>query len=736
MLTVLQAAGCNYTVIEGDQLARLSGLRALHMQGFADHWQRHLSGQKSKERKSYTSLKEESLYEEETVEDESRHRYLQSLSMVLADDALKSLVNLELLDLQYVRLAAKEDAQRPRRHTWGPISTTTMVDMPLNKFFLYTDKLKSVELPLDLKILDTRPLHERRIMMQDNVSEENDQSTDEYYEELESNINELKQEMDEKLSVILLNSTGIEEQVRYKIHSDETQIFFAPFTSQKSLKYLRIANAHLESLGPELLGGLINLHTFTLEFNHIQVLPENVFAPTQNIRHLSIAHNSLLTLESSSLQGLTNLLTLDLSHNKLTIIGSGSLPNLPKLKSLMLEGNPIIHVLPDSFIGVNSTDTLTVGSRGVVTKIHDDAFRQINSVKTMKIMNISYDSFSENLLTNLPNLQDLTIHGNLSAIDYDAFTSAPELKNLDISNCNLTRLSVDAFFGLSKLIRLDMSHNLISELNPGLFDHLTSLTELFLHHNKLTTLPVGLFSPLGVKVLRLNHNPWDCACNLLQLHPTQTNSVLYSGYNLCRLDDKLETYCSRIGERMVYDSRVAPKCASPSQFRNKDIHTVVNRYLKCSKYHWDPQLYTEETPQSDTSFQDKEKKAVKNVVLTPPDYEVQSDEMNGPEEEMNARPLTDYTPAPLKPLDLLNIAEHEMLEEVTDAIVQPVVTQAVTQDQRVPMSKEEHKRRLKESMTQYLENKNKIKQQMRLERAKEVQRIMKATVWKQNESQS
>lgn len=484
MLTILQAAGSELTVVEASHLKPLAELKALHLQGYARRQAVQVSGYFSNRVAEMVEHKELAKKEDDGEE--------QNLRLALAEDALTPLTKLQLLDLQYARLVGAVEGGRPRR-TAEPLSSSTVLDMPLTYFLSLTQHLKGIDLPPE--VLSKLP---------SSASAAEEQS---------------------EVDVVLLDEDE-DEVVPYDVFKLENEVVLAPFMAQTELKYLRLAHAKLDRVGPELLTGLSGLHTLTLEYNHIKVLPAAMFAPTPHLHHLSLAHNNILTLEAGSLAGLDELLTLDLDSNKLDRIGPGSFPNLPKMATLRLLGNPLEHVFPFTFANVNSTETLLLGSRDVAAEIHVDTFRHLLSLKVLQIENTTLPSLSRSLLEGMPNLKELTIHGHVPSIDFDAFTATSDLDSLSLDHTHLSRLSLDAFFGLRKLRFLDLSHNDLGELSPGTFDHLASLRELYLHHNNLTTLPPAIFLPLPAKLIQVHENPWHCSCDLLQLRPALTNKVI------------------------------------------------------------------------------------------------------------------------------------------------------------------------------------------------------------------
>ncbi|KAG7160124.1 uncharacterized protein LOC121876595 [Homarus americanus] len=614
VLTVLQATGSDLVVVEAGQLTPLKELKALHLQGYARHHASQVSGYFSNRVRQMVQHKEEVKKMEE--EDD------QDLLLAISEDALMPLTNLQLLDLQYVRLVAAMEGGRLRRQT-DPLSTTTLLDMPLPYFLSLSDQIQDLDLPPELlsKLPPSPPAEQA-------------------YQEFE---------------FVMLDDDE-DNVVPYEVFKSETDIVLAPFMAQTQLRYLRVAHAKLDCVGPELLTGLSNLHTLTLEHNKIKILPPAMFTPSAHIRHLSLAHNNILALEGDSFTGLEKLLTLDLDYNKLDSLGPASFPRLPCLATLRLLGNPLTHIFPFTFANVNATENLLLGSSQVSAEIHIDTFKQLGSLTVLQLENTTLLSLSRALLEGMPDLKELTIHGHIPSIDFDAFTATPNLESLTLSNCHLARLSLDAFFGLKSLRFLDLSHNGLMELSPGTFDHLSSLRELYLHHNNLTTLPPGIFLPLPAKLVQLQENPWHCTCDLLQLRPAVTNKVRQTGYTTCRWEEKQGTVCTNNSPiRLRFDSRVAPLCATPLHHSRQDVHHVTSRRLKCPKHLWNPRP----APFRDT---------LRDTLRRLDDLNVNSlnerkAEVPLAEDEPTWLPLTAFSSPPHDMKDLLEIAESEMPEE-------------------------------------------------------------------------
>lgn len=685
VLSVLQAAGSKLVVLEAEHLSSLSNLRALHLQGYAVQRARQVSGYMSNRVLEMVDHKKKAAQIEEDQ---------QNLTLAISEDALMSLNQLQLLDLQFVRLVAAMEGGRPRRQT-RPLATSTLLDVPLSDFLSMTDQVPDLNLPPELKA--------------------------------SAPVSSSPPESSEEILFVPLDG-GEESVVPYEVFKAESETVLAPFAAQSELKYLRVAHAKLDRVGPELLTGLSNLHTLTLEHNHIKILPPAMFTPTPNLRHLSLAHNNILALEGESLAGLDNLLTLDLDSNKLDRLGPASFPGLPSIATIRMINNPLTHIFPFTFSNVNGTEQLFIGSRDVSAELHTDTFRELDSLTTLVIENTTLLSLSRAMLEGMPTLRDLTIHGHVTYIDFDAFTATPNLETLTLSHCHLKKLSLDAFFGLKNLQYLDLSHNGLDEISPGTFDHLSSLRELYLHHNNLTTLPLGIFVPTPVKLIQLHENPWHCTCDLMQLRPTLTNKVRRRHNMVCRWNEKLGTVCSNERPvRLRYDNRVAPLCNTPSQFQHNDIFQVTHKRLKCPKHLWDPRP--------------KHKKITTEIPDDDDDEEEENEEEIIEEEEPNWLPLTAFASAPREVKDLLEIAEAEMPEDTyaplstedesaeipqrdeaddTSEIIS-IVTVNNRQDYR--RQKEEMKRQMEEERRKAAEIKLMEKQQLKLQLSLEKQKM-------------
>jgi len=137
-------------------------------------------------------------------------------------------------------------------------------------------------------------------------------------------------------------------------------------------------------------------------------------------------------------------------------------------------------------------------------------------------------------MQGLPSLTHLKMRGNVSSIDFDAFIDLTNLLDLDLSHCHIQQISMDAFYGLEKVRRIDLSNNDLESIPPGLFtaQQQKELRDIILTKNKLTSLPLDFFRNLRlpnkqtrVQNIRLDDNPWDCACIMINWNP---NLVIYN----------------------------------------------------------------------------------------------------------------------------------------------------------------------------------------------------------------
>ncbi|XP_076043093.1 uncharacterized protein LOC143026494 [Oratosquilla oratoria] len=687
VLSVLQSPGCNLTVIGAEDLSNLVALKALHLQGYAHRDRRQVSGYRPNSVDGIVEHKE--LLDQEFAQDEGEET--KDLRLAITNDALLPLASLQLLDLQFVRLVASVDFARARRHT-EPTSSTTLLDLPLHTFLSLTNQLSDPNLPPDLLPPTMREQPQEDYDEEEEVEEltregeEEEYEVDEYSDE--SPFDTLRHISDRFSIVTIKDDQEDKSLVSYEVYKSETEPQLAPFTGMSQLKYLRVAHARLDRVGPELLSGLDHLHTLTLEYNRIKVVPPAMFTPTPALRHLSFAHNNLMALDGESLLGLEPLLTLDLDFNQLSVIGPTTFPELPQLGTVRMLGNPITHVLPDAFVNINATEQLLLGSRDVDIELHVDSFRQLGNLKILQLENVTLLTLSRLLLEGMPSLEQLTIHGDIHSIDYDAFTAAPALQELNLSNCRLARLSMDAFYSLTSLQLLDLSHNSLDEIVPGTFDDLVNLRELYLNNNNLSTLPLGIFRTLPAKLIQLQDNPWHCSCSLLQLRPTVTNKVRRTKYLTCRWDEKLGTTCKPdVKTQLIYDGRVTPLCHTPVEHRGHVAFHVARKNLKCPKKFWDPRSFKrmkwfkarhsqgeeeeeegrEEKENQNIQWDERKKELDKEEKEKEIEEEEEEEGEEGEEDEEsddpNWLPLTAHTAPPPEVKDLFLIAMSEMPED-------------------------------------------------------------------------
>lgn len=366
-------------------------------------------------------------------------------------------------------------------------------------------------------------------------------------------------------------------------HDNDTPLFLG----YNNLILLRISNCQLSNVNWEMFDGLHNLQYLILEKNNLKFIPDFAFYSTPNLKSLSLSWNKLLNIRITDLAGLLELEYLDLSHNNFSQLSELSFPPFPKLKLADFGSNPISVVFPSTFEVMNTTDSLILGGNDTPLTLMANSFIGLKMLKKLTLTNLVVTLLKRELLTGMPNLNELVMSGNITELEFDAFLEVFRLQKLIISQCSLQNISMDSFIGLERLKILDLSHNLLEYLNPGTFDPLKNLKELYLHNNKFSELPRDIFLQIHPKLIRLNQNQWHCSCKMSEWKPIIINKIKRKSFKGCSYIHDKHVNCNsenKFDIIYVFDSNVAPKCTTPRKFYNWNVFHVMRKQLKCAEY--------------------------------------------------------------------------------------------------------------------------------------------------------
>lgn len=440
--------------------------------------------------------------------------------------------------------------------------------------------ISEIDLPLpDLKYmnLENIQIKNSKIQIQNFVKEFSDEEqTFEYVQKIDGH------------PLTMVQQGTNEEILPYEKYKEQDNENKNPlFIGFKNLYLLRITHCELNNVHWAMFDGLNNLQYLILDKNNLRFIPPFAFYGTPNLKTLSLAHNNLLDIQITDLAGLLELEYLDLSYNNFSQLSELSLPPFPKLKLADFGNNPITVIFPNTFEVMNTTDSLIIGSDDVNLSLMTNSFLGLNLLKALTLNNLNIRRLKRDLFVGMPSLNELTLTGNITEIEFDTFLDVYKLKKLILSNCNIRNISMDAFIGLEHLEILDLSKNHLEYLPPALFDQLINIKEIYLNNNKLAKLPRDIFTKIHPKMIRLNENPWHCSCDMSEWKPMIINRIKQKIIKQCEFTHDKGVGCmqdNRFTFKYIYENKVTPKCVQPKQYVNWSVFHVMRRLLKCPEY--------------------------------------------------------------------------------------------------------------------------------------------------------
>lgn len=458
------------------------------------------------------------------------------------------LISLDVQGLDYSDPSMKESNNRTER---GGVILASDAMYPLGPTLLYLNlervKLSNLNLPNKGKAnLVIKPMNSQETKTID---------------ESQMSASNTSQHKGHRLIFLSQQNNEDKEILPYNLYKQELEGYrenVELFAALGALTHLRVYDCALKDISWHMFDGLNSLLYLSLEKNSLKFIPEFCFYGTPNLRSLSLAGNELLTLKCVDLAGLLLLEHLDLRQNNLTFLSELSFPPFPALVSADFTDNPLDSIFPSTFEIMNTTIKLYVGGAAAKLKLQKNSLLGLRRAEILHMYNLEIPVLERFILQGVPSLTHLKMRGIVSSIDFDAFVDLANLLDLDLSNCHIQRISMDAFYGLEKVGRIDLSNNDLEAIPPGLFtaQQQKELREIILTGNKLTSLPLDFFRNLRlpnkqtrVQNIRLDDNPWDCACTMVTWNPNLVNR----------------------------NKETAPRCSTPKRLQNWGVFYALRK---------------------------------------------------------------------------------------------------------------------------------------------------------------
>jgi Leucine-rich repeat (LRR) protein len=292
-------------------------------------------------------------------------------------------------------------------------------------------------------------------------------------------------------------------------------------SDQASLMQLFLQDNHLTELDALTIAKCVELQRLDLSANKLKTLPYQLGFLVK-LQHLSLTGNPLHTFKTSEMESTKAM--MEKLRNRAPKVDASSEASK---RTILSSSSVLLH---------NRTINL-VGKKNAGAKEHEDVdleqlVRELMGSPTLAfdisgqllLDNNSLDSIPDNLLTQLPNVTELSLQKNsLKALPPSLATSCPHLTRLMVSGNHITQIDdvfssgVDRLPWVHTLTHLDLSNNRLSKISGDVLKQLPNLQVLRLSYNKLTTVQEWYYLPPSLVQLDVSENSLEQVDDLILL---------------------------------------------------------------------------------------------------------------------------------------------------------------------------------------------------------------------------
>uniref|UniRef100_A0A8C9L8K2 Immunoglobulin superfamily member 10 n=1 Tax=Pavo cristatus TaxID=9049 RepID=A0A8C9L8K2_PAVCR len=171
--------------------------------------------------------------------------------------------------------------------------------------------------------------------------------------------------------------------------------------------------------------GLKKLELLMLHSNEINAIPDKVFRDLHSLQVLKMSYNKVSVLQQDAFYGLKSLVRLHMDHNEIEFVNPNVFYGLTSLRLVHLEGNLLKQLHPDTFVTLSYLQIF-----------------KVSSIKHIHLSDNALTSLPREMLSYMPELESIYLHGNPWSCDCDLQWFAEWAKQRpDVIKCKKDRSS-------------------------------------------------------------------------------------------------------------------------------------------------------------------------------------------------------------------------------------------------------------------------------------------------------